>query len=644
MLPQTLFLIIAGLASASPLAAAPEQELEQRWAILPDTPEDEVAAVQGLAKRWAILPDTPEDEVAAVQAGKKRWAILPDTPEDEVAAVQAGKRELGAVVNLHRSVSHHANAKRDPHLAMMRDAALCDTRYNEGRNAKRFEEEMNRLRKRAGDVGVVNHDYDNLYTGEVSVGNPGQKFSVVLDTGSADFWVQESNCTDCQGSKFDRSQSSSFTVPEGAPTFRINYGSGSVTGRLGRDDVALAGYRVVKQTFGLIDQGSHILGDSGQGILGLAFQSLSNAKVTPWWVTSSTKWPQSVFAFYLRRWRHDDGATGSDDGGKLTLGYLDNSLYQGDVKYVKLLGNPRYWAIPMAKLSVGGQDVDLAGKPNVAIDTGTTHILGPEEVVQKIYEKIPNSRPSAGHHQYMEYPCNQTVDDVTITFGDFDLHMTNADFNAGEVKERPGWCLGTFYIGRLSANNPVNWILGASALKNAYTVFDNTNQQVGFAELAEGLNAPSGDQGSATKGKQLLPSDLPAAQPVDNAPVPDTPSTSAAPVVDDQAVAAASPDPSSAASPTGSSASSSAASSSASPSASPSGSSGSSAAASPSAAQSAGNAPAASHSTESKIAPTSAAAPSASGAASGKSASTARGLVPSLSAALGAAALAAVLL
>lgn len=646
MLPQTLFLIVAGLASASPFAILPDtpddevaaiQGARKRWAILPDTPEDEVAAVQAGKKRWAILPDTPEEEVAAVQAGKKRWAILPDTPEDEVAAVQAGKRQLGAVVNLHRTVSHHGNAKRDPHHALTRDAALCDVRYNEGRNAKRFNEELTRLQKRAGEMGMVNHEYDNLYTGEISVGNPGQKFSVVLDTGSADLWVQESNCTKCQGSKYDRAQSSSFSVPDGSPTFRINYGSGSVTGRLGRDDVSLAGYRVVKQTFGLIDEGSHILGDNGQGILGLAFQSLSNAKVTPWWVTSSTKWPQQIFAFYLRRWRHDDAATGSDDGGRLTLGYLDNSLYQGDVHYVKLLDNPKYWAVPMSKLSVGGQDVDLSGKPNVAIDTGTTHILGPEEVVNKIYEKIPNSRPSASHRQYMEYPCNQTVDDVKITFGDFELQMTNADFNAGEVKERPGWCLGTFYIGRLSSNNPVNWIFGASALKNAYTVFDNQNQQVGFAKLADGLNTPADSTGTASGGQQLLPSDLPAAQPLDEAPIPDEDPNAAHDVVtDEQASAAPSPDPSSSASPSPSSSASSS-SASTSPSASPSGSSaspssvGTSDSSSPSAKPS---------STESKPAgASSAAAPSAS--PSEKSA--ARGLLPSLTA-LAAAGLAALLL
>lgn len=636
MLPQTLFLIVAGLASASP------------FAILPDTPADEVAKIQGLKKRWAILPDTPEDEVAEIQAGKKRWAILPDTPEDEVAEIQAGKRQLGAVVNLHRTVSHHGNAKRDPHHSLIRDAALCDVRYNEGRNSKRFNEELTRLQKRAGDMGMVNHEYDNLYTGEVSIGTPEQKFSVVLDTGSADLWVQESNCTKCQGSKFDRSKSESFSVPDGNPAFRINYGSGSVTGRLGRDDVVLAGYRVVKQTFGLIDEGSHILGDNGQGILGLAFQSLSNAKVVPWWVTSSSKWPESIFAFYLRRWRHDDDATGSDDGGKLTLGYLDNSLYKGDVHWVKLLDSPRYWSIPMSKLSVGGQDVDLSGKPNVAIDTGTTHILGPEEVVSKIYEKIPNSRPSAGHHQYMEYPCNQTIDDVTITFGDFDLHMTNADFNAGEVKERPGWCLGTFYIGRLSSNNPVNWIFGASALKNAYTVFDNTNQQVGFAQLADGLNTPADNQGDASSGQQLLPSDLPAAQPLDEAPVAEEPAATQDVVTDEQAVAAPTPDASSSspasssasgaptdASSSGSSASSSEASSSSSP------SSASSDSSSPSAAG------AKSSSTAAAADKTDAKAAGASSGAASPSASensSAGALLPSLTAALSAAALAAFVL
>lgn len=69
------------------------------------------------------------------------------------------------------------------------------------------------MRKRAGDVGLTNHNLDASYSGSVSLGTPGQAFDIVLDTGSADLWVAASECGTCDGMRrFDEGASSTMSL------------------------------------------------------------------------------------------------------------------------------------------------------------------------------------------------------------------------------------------------------------------------------------------------------------------------------------------------------------------------------------------------------------------------------------------------
>lgn len=46
-------------------------------------------------------------------------------------------------------------------------------------------------------VDSYDHNMDILYYGSISVGTPGQTFTVQLDTGSADLWLP-TNCPECR--------------------------------------------------------------------------------------------------------------------------------------------------------------------------------------------------------------------------------------------------------------------------------------------------------------------------------------------------------------------------------------------------------------------------------------------------------------
>jgi hypothetical protein len=133
--------------------------------------------------------------------------------------------------------------------------------------------------------------------------------------------------------------------------FGISYGSGTASGTLATDTVALGGYSVVSQTIALVDDMStSLIAAPMSGIFGFGFQSLAVSGATPWWqsLASSSAWSEPLFGVYLARYRDVPGAASTEaQGGKLTLGYLDSSLYSGDITYVSVT-EQRYWNVPIA--------------------------------------------------------------------------------------------------------------------------------------------------------------------------------------------------------------------------------------------------------------------------------------------------------
>ncbi|KAK6969102.1 acid protease, partial [Favolaschia claudopus] len=129
----------------------------------------------------------------------------------------------------------------------------------------------------------------NRYLINVTVG--GQLFQVILDTGSSDLWITNSNfsCVDanrtvvppetCQfgPAKFNSSASTTFEPASPNATFFVQYGSGEfLRGPVGFDTVEIAGVSVTQQKFGIPDL-NHFLGDEvPEGVLGLAYPGLTS--------------------------------------------------------------------------------------------------------------------------------------------------------------------------------------------------------------------------------------------------------------------------------------------------------------------------------------------------------------------------------
>ncbi|KAJ7890571.1 aspartic peptidase A1 [Mycena olivaceomarginata] len=326
------------------------------------------------------------------------------------------------------------------------------------------------------------------FYGSLAIGTPPVAFDVILDTGSADLWVAGSTCTrGCSSSPtFDVSASSTFTNK--STPFSIVYGSGDASGALASDTVQMAGFSVSNQVFAVCDEvSSDLLTSPVSGLLGLAWDSIASSRAIPFAQTLGTgnSWDSPVMAFQLTRFLNQSGTGDSQAGGSFTMGFVNSTLYTGDIEFINMpTSTNSYWILPIKAMTVQGSSLTVpsGSAAYAAIDTGTTLVGGPPDQIANVYAQIPNSQPGTGNYEgYYMYPCDTSVT-VTFSFGGKSWAVSSADFKVQEVSR--GMCLGGLFSLSTGDSAP-SWIVGDTFLKNVYSVFRFNPPSVGFAALSD---------------------------------------------------------------------------------------------------------------------------------------------------------------
>jgi len=319
-------------------------------------------------------------------------------------------------------------------------------------------------------------EQEELWAGEISIGTPAQKFIIDFDTGSADLWVPSSTCSDagCQNKNVYTSSSSSTTGQNSTgENFSISYGDGSTaSGPIYTDTVSAGGLSATKQAFSAVTSESESFAqDPSDGIMGLGFSSISSIGA-PTFIEnlySQKAISEPVFSMYL-----------ASNGSELYLGGTNDALYTGNITYVDLV-QKTYW-LTNGTSSVGGQEAYTGG---MIIDSGTTLIVGETRSVEAWWQTVENagrcSEQDCGGSGYYTFPCTSPPN-TSFTFGGVTFDIDPDYFNLGSTDYFGETCVGALAA---SSGVPDNaWIVGDVFMRNVYTVFDEANARVGFANLA----------------------------------------------------------------------------------------------------------------------------------------------------------------
>ena len=201
------------------------------------------------------------------------------------------------------------------------------------------------------------------------------------------------------------------------------------------------------------------------GLLGLAFDNINT--VTP--DQQSTFFTNAINAGLTGVLGADlrPGAPGSYD-----FGFLDDTLYTGDIAYTPIDNSQGFWAFTPDSITSGGQQIgDDAG----IADTGTTLILVSDATAQAYYANVQGATNDPNQGGWV-FDCSATLPDFTLVINGYPATVPGSLVNFAPQ--------GNVCFGGIQSDNSVGQaIYGDVFLKSQYVVFDRSQSspQLGVA-------------------------------------------------------------------------------------------------------------------------------------------------------------------
>ncbi|KAL8386950.1 hypothetical protein RB595_010274 [Gaeumannomyces hyphopodioides] len=327
------------------------------------------------------------------------------------------------------------------------------------------------------------------YLVSLSIGTPGQRTKVAIDTGSDELWVNpqcstvqaSSQRAECQANgQYESSSSSTSKVSD--VTNHIPYGKGQVTIQYIQDSISVpdSSISMTKVVFGAALKSSQL----PEGIMGLGFGNGVNLQYNNF---VDTLFEQNVTK--SRAFTVALGSADANNGGAIIFGGVDAKRFSGKLARVPILGPQgeetirRYW-VQMEGISHGGKTYAGSSMP-IVIDSGSSLSSLPQSIVNQ----MANDTGAKWDSQAEVYivPCS-----ILSSGGSFDFAFGNGSAGAGSAKisvpysefvwQAGGECaLGAVPIKSGSSVTP---LLGDSFMRAASITFDQTSDSMYMAQYA----------------------------------------------------------------------------------------------------------------------------------------------------------------
>ncbi|KMZ95866.1 aspartyl protease [Plasmodium vivax Mauritania I] len=313
----------------------------------------------------------------------------------------------------------------------------------------------------------LKHLRDSQFVGTLLVGVPPQEIHPIFDTGSTNLWVVTTDCEEesCKKVKrYNPYKSKTFRRSFIGKNLHIVFGSGSISGSIGKETFVLGDHTVRNQTFGLVESESNdsLNGDNifdyidFEGIVGLGFPEMLSAGKVSFFdnLLSQNKNLSPQFSFYI---------SPEDNTSTFLVGGVSKSFYEGSI-YMLPVVKEYYWEVELDGIYVGEKKICCEEKSYAIFDTGTSYNTMPSAQMKGFFDVVPSA--PCTEENYQEVLKNYPV--IKYLFGDLVIELLPEEYMILNEES----CIPAYMQIDVPSEKNHAYLLGSIAfMRHYYTVF-----------------------------------------------------------------------------------------------------------------------------------------------------------------------------
>jgi len=307
------------------------------------------------------------------------------------------------------------------------------------------------------------------YYGEITVGTPPQRFMVVYDTGSGNLIVPGAECKSyaCQKHKMFKEEESSTSQSakcgkRGGSSLTITFGTGEITGMCMQDNVCVGGLCTNTHFIESRKESRKPFGSfKFDGVMGLGLSKLARSEdFSVMHQLSQQGLQQKLFSVFL--------SSQDDETSEVTFGGMVKDRMASELFWVPVTGITGYWEVRIQDITLNGSRQNLCQDCRVAVDTGTSLLAGPAQLMSKL-KKLLDVKSDCSNYD--------SLPQIGFIIGGRILSLAPSEYSS----KRGSYCRVRLMDIEIPPPRGPLFIFGIPFLQRYYTVYDEPNSRVGFA-------------------------------------------------------------------------------------------------------------------------------------------------------------------
>ena len=331
-----------------------------------------------------------------------------------------------------------------------------------------------RVSKVSNDQGSTRHKL--AYYGKIQAGTPPQEFTVVYDTGSGNVIVPGESCDSAacmQRKQFHNSKSSTISqincdgseasLGMSPDQVTITFGTGSITGSCFTDKICVSGVCTNANFIVSTEESSQPFSSfSFDGILGLALDNMAQSNQFSMMnrLHHSGSLKEPVFSVFL--------SDSDDEVSEITFGGAKDDHMASELYWVPVTTEAGYWEVEIQDIYFDKKPQSICKGCRVAVDTGTSELAGPSDVIDKLRRRLSDGECGKGTMPDLGFAVRGSHGKPRI------LSLSAEEYSSGSCS------LSLMSLDVPPPKGPL-FVFGIPFLQKYYTVYDHENMRVGFA-------------------------------------------------------------------------------------------------------------------------------------------------------------------